>query len=189
MIKTKKDLRFYLEADLGKYNNFMRYRIKLFEMWLRGSEELFILEFIYSLRHYEYYYNQGCKLSIIGKFLKQYWRLKFRHSQLKYDFHIEPNTVEYGLKIVHPGFRKIPNFVCIGKSATILPMVLLGKKIPGIEGNISIGDNCYISTGVTILGPVKIGHNVTIAAGAVVNKDIPDNCIVAGVPAKIIKNK
>lgn len=53
----------------------------------------------------------------------------------------------------------------------------------------SIGNNCYISTGVTILGPVNIGNNVTIAAGAVIVRDIPDNCIVGGIPARIIKYK
>ena len=69
-------------------------------------------------------------------------------------------------------------------------MVLIGKKSPEIkECPISIGDDCYISTGITILGPISIGNNVTIAAGAVVTKDIPDNCIVAGIPAKIIKYK
>jgi len=39
------------------------------------------------------------------------------------------------------------------------------------------------------LGPVTIGNNVTIGAGAVVNKDVPDNCVIGGVPAKIIKHK
>ena len=39
------------------------------------------------------------------------------------------------------------------------------------------------------LGGVIIGDNVTIAPNAVVVKDVPDNCIVAGVPAKIIKFK
>ena len=69
-------------------------------------------------------------------------------------------------------------------------MVLIGKKRPDLENwQITIGDNCYISTGVTILGPINIGNDVTIAAGAVVTKDIPDNCVVAGVPAKIIKNQ
>ena len=72
----------------------------------------------------------------------------------------------------------------------VLPMVLIGKKGPEIkECPISIGEDCYISTGVTILGPITIGNNVTIAAGAVVTKDIPDNCTVVGIPAKIIKYK
>lgn len=44
-----------------------------------------------------------------------------------------------------------------------------------------IGGNCTILPGVTI------GNNVVMAAGAVVTKDVPDNCVVAGVPAKIIK--
>ena len=50
-----------------------------------------------------------------------------------------------------------------------------------------IGDNVYLATGAKILGPIKIGNNVTVGANAVVIKDVPDNCVVAGIPAKIIK--
>ena len=50
-----------------------------------------------------------------------------------------------------------------------------------------IGDNVHISAGARILGPIKIGNNVIIGANAVVVKDVPDNCVVAGSPAKIIK--
>lgn len=101
-----------------------------------------------------------------------------------------PNTCEEGLLLPHPGFIRIDVMAKIGRNATILPMVLIGKKRPGMEmTDVIIGDNCYISTGVTILGPVRIGKNVTIAAGAVVIEDIPDNCTVAGVPAKIVKYK
>lgn len=46
--------------------------------------------------------------------------------------------------------------------------------------------NVYISVGAIILGPITIGDNVVIGAGSVVNKDIPNNVIVAGVPAKQI---
>ena len=56
----------------------------------------------------------------------------------------------------------------------------------GMGGSI-IGDDCYISPGVKIVKPVRIGNNVVIGANAVVNKDIPDNTMVAGIPAKIIK--
>lgn len=52
---------------------------------------------------------------------------------------------------------------------------------------IKIGDNVWIGGSVTILSGVTIGNNVVIGAGAVVTKDIPDNCVIAGVPAKIIK--
>ncbi|MFQ7342722.1 MAG: serine O-acetyltransferase, partial [Turicibacter sp.] len=50
-----------------------------------------------------------------------------------------------------------------------------------------IGDNCIIGAGAKIVGNVKVGNNVKIGANAVVVKDVPDNVIVAGVPAKIIK--
>lgn len=52
---------------------------------------------------------------------------------------------------------------------------------------IKIGNNVWIGGGVNILSGVTVGNNVVIGAGAVVAKDIPDNCVVAGVPAKIIK--
>ncbi len=51
---------------------------------------------------------------------------------------------------------------------------------------ITVGSNCFIGCRCTILPGVNIGNNVIIGAGSVVNKDIPDNMVCAGVPAKII---
>ena len=56
-------------------------------------------------------------------------------------------------------------------------------------GGPTIEDNVFIGTNSCILGNVKIGNNVVIAAGAVVVHDVPDNVTVAGIPAKIIKEK
>lgn len=50
-----------------------------------------------------------------------------------------------------------------------------------------IGDNVFLGANVTIIGGVRIGNNVEVGAGSVVVKDVPDNCVVAGNPAKIIK--
>lgn len=55
-------------------------------------------------------------------------------------------------------------------------------------GNIEIADNCNISWDVTIMPNVRIGKNCIIACGAVVTKDIPDNEIWGGVPAKRIES-
>ncbi len=51
----------------------------------------------------------------------------------------------------------------------------------------AIGDNTIVSTGVKVLGPVKIGCNCVIGANAVVLESIPDNCVAVGIPARIIK--
>lgn len=74
----------------------------------------------------------------------------------------------------------------IGKNCMIGQDVTIGGKSGWYEVPV-IGDNVHISAGARILGPVRIGNNVIIGANAVVVKDVPDNCIVAGIPAKIIK--
>ncbi|WP_185218011.1 sugar O-acetyltransferase [Sphingobacterium mizutaii] len=55
-------------------------------------------------------------------------------------------------------------------------------------GHIHIKKNAWIGANATILPGVTIGENAIVASGAVVSKDVPDNTIVGGVPAKIIKN-
>lgn len=68
--------------------------------------------------------------------------------------------------------------------------LLYRKEIPDLEitSPISVGDNVYIGVRSIILPGVKIGNNCIIAAGSVVSKDVPDNSIVGGVPAKFIKS-
>jgi serine O-acetyltransferase len=76
----------------------------------------------------------------------------------------------------------------IGNNVLIGPNVTIG----GRSGNYNvpiIGDDVYISTGAKILGDIKIGNNSIIGANAVVIDNVPENAVVAGVPARIIKYK
>ncbi|HWW38520.1 DapH/DapD/GlmU-related protein, partial [Pedobacter sp.] len=54
-------------------------------------------------------------------------------------------------------------------------------------GRIHIKKNAWIGANVTILPGVTVGENAIIAAGAVVSKDVSDNTVVGGIPAKVIK--
>ena len=54
------------------------------------------------------------------------------------------------------------------------------------RGGVSIGDNVFIGMHSTILKGVNIGNNVIIGANSLVNKDIPNNCVAAGNPCKVI---
>lgn len=60
-------------------------------------------------------------------------------------------------------------------------------KYSGEKCDTYVGKSCVIGVGATIMGGVRIGDYCIIGAGAVVTKDVPDNSIVAGNPAKIVK--
>lgn len=91
-----------------------------------------------------------------------------------------------GLRLIHYGFVVIHKKAIIGKNCTILHNVTIGKTRNGTP---KIGDNVALGANSVIIGPICVGTNVTIGAGCVVDKDVPDNVCVAGNPARIISNK
>lgn len=88
-----------------------------------------------------------------------------------------------GCRIAHP-YATILNAETIGDNFTCLHCTTLGSTSAGRP---VIGNNVSLGAAVTIIGNVHIGNNVKIGAGSVVVKDIPDNCIAAGNPARIIR--
>ncbi len=72
--------------------------------------------------------------------------------------------------------------VTIGQFTTIAPNAVL-------LGNVRVGESCYIGSNATILPGIKTGNDCIVGAGSVVTKDIPNNTVVCGNPAKIILEK
>ena len=80
----------------------------------------------------------------------------------------------------------------IGDNVTIYHMVTLGGISPSIDSNNqrnikrhpTLKDNVVVGSGAQILGPVIIGENAKIGANAVVTKDVPENAVMIGIPAK-----
>ncbi|MCH9837986.1 acyltransferase [bacterium] len=56
------------------------------------------------------------------------------------------------------------------------------------ERPVSIGDGTWLGHGTVVLPGVNIGHHVVVGANSVVTRDLPDNCVAAGVPARVIKH-
>ncbi len=76
----------------------------------------------------------------------------------------------------------------IGDDCTLYQGVTLGGtgKDTG-KRHPTLGDHVMVGAGAKVLGPIRIGNNVQIAAGAVVLTDIPDNCTAVGIPARVVR--
>ena len=97
------------------------------------------------------------------------------------------------IDMTRPWLIDIGDDVQITEDVTILThgydwSVLKGVygEVLGSSGGVKIGNNVFIGMKTTILKGVHIGNNVIIGANSLVNKDIPDNCVAAGNPAKVI---
>ena len=87
--------------------------------------------------------------------------------------------------IVQHGYGTIIAPRKIGKNCWVNQGVTIGYT--NDDDCPTLGDNVTVYAGAKILGDVHVGNNVVVAANAVVVKDVEDNCIVGGVPAKVIK--
>lgn len=106
------------------------------------------------------------------------------------ELNITSGEVGKGFRIYH-GYGTVVFCTSIGEYCSINQGVTLGRGRPNAEGRDIpiIGNNVTIYTNAIVIGGINIGNNVDIGAGAVVTHDVPDNCVVAGVPAKTIRQK
>jgi serine acetyltransferase len=91
-----------------------------------------------------------------------------------------------GIFFPHPVGIVIGAGVVFGDRCTIYQNVTIGTK-SGNGKYPRIGSDVVLFSGACIVGDIKIGNRVIVGANSVVTKDIPDDCIVAGCPAKLVK--
>lgn len=86
---------------------------------------------------------------------------------------------------------KIGNgFILYHANCAVLQQSTIGNNGKSRTQIATLGDGVSIGAGARLIGPIKIGSNVSIGANAVVTHDVPDNCTVAGIPVQILsKNK
>jgi serine O-acetyltransferase len=112
-----------------------------------------------------------------------------RRMQVKYGVYIEFATqIGAGLYLGHMNSIIVNTRSVIGANCTLSHGVTLGQthqrsQHPGVP---VIGDRVYLGCGSKILGGIQIGHDVVVAPNAVVAKDVPNNAVVGGIPAKIL---
>lgn len=118
-------------------------------------------------------------------------RLILQHCSYKYGIDIAPRMqIGPGLYIGHSGGIVVNKAAKIGRNCNLSQQVTIGESVRGKRAGVpTIGDNVYIGPGAKIFGAITIGNNVAIGANAVVTHDVPDNAVVAGIPAKVISMK
>jgi putative colanic acid biosynthesis acetyltransferase WcaB len=97
-----------------------------------------------------------------------------------------------GLVIYHGQGLVVSDQTKIGKNVTLRHNTTIGNKQNTSGGTTSspiIGDNVDIGSNCVIIGDISIGANAVIGAGAVVVTDVPENAVMSGNPAKVIKIK
>ncbi len=179
MISTKKELKFYIMADMmmnrGRFKWSLKDRIK--HLFLPDD----IMQYLKSMRYCEYFIvNQ--RISPSHLFCKIYHGIRFRKLGLKLGFSIGSRSLGYGVVIPHYGT------IVVGGSNRIGNYAVLHTSTCISDNSKVIGDALYLATGAKMTSRLTLGDNVSVGANSVVNKSFHSDCMIAGAPAVRIKD-
>lgn len=142
-----------------------RFRVNL---WLRVGQYLYLSSNSYLVRH------------LLLRLIKN-------HLQVKYGFDTTFGVeIGPGLKVVHLGSIIIHGNSKIGCNFTILNNVNIGQTRSDPSLVPVIGDDCYVGAGAKIIGGIHLGRRIVVGCLTLVNKDFPDDSVVAGIPGKVL---
>lgn len=188
MITSKVILKEYIAADKSRNMVNCSRKYLLIEPFLSlfgvVRESFYVRKYLLVLRKLEYYINVRTHFGG-GYLMRIYYTIKWKRLSNKYGIYIHPNTVGKGLYIPHFNGGIQLNCISMGEFCSVSSSVVVGNK--GTQDNRAIiGNNVELTIGCKVIGKVVLGNNVIVAPNSVVIKDVPDNAIVSGVPAKQI---
>lgn len=186
MIKTKKELKSYLEKEKIIYLRGDKKNI--LNSIFSNDQIIEIWKFIKLLRKAEYYKNK--RKTIINKIFFFYYRRKKQIQGIKIGIEINENCFKEGLNIYHSGNIVINRNASVGSNCILHGSNCIGNK--GFDSNRApvLGDNVELGFGAQIIGDVYIADGVRIGAGAVVTKSFYEkDIIIVGNPARKLEKK
>ena len=171
---TKEEFLKQMAKEQQFYDHSLRAKILKYDSYM-------LSRYFFHLRMVEYH---ELTPHLWNKLIVGWHKYRMRHYGRIMGIQFHPHTIDFGIKLYHWGWMIVNSKAKIGKDLTIYPGVAVGRTEDGV---LTIGDNVFLGLGSKVFGGITIGSNVIVAPNAVVTKDVPDNCVVAGVPAKIIK--
>ena len=150
---------------------------------MKNDREVFLYPCFWAI----WKYRKAHKYYEKGRFYKA--RKISQKAARKTGIEIHPGaTIGRRLVIDHGHGVVIGETAVVGDDCLIYQGVTLGGTGKDVgKRHPTIGNNVMISSGAKVLGPFKVGDNSRIAAGAVVLEEVPPNCTVVGVPARVVR--
>jgi len=128
-----------------------------------------------------------CRLPILRQICDAYYYYLFNWARTRLQIEVpRTSAIDAGFRIDHFGGIIVNCQIIAGKKFTLAPGVVVGQTATGVP---RFGDGVRISVGAKVIGGIHVGNNVMIGAQSVVTKDVPDNAVVAGVPARVLRFK
>ena len=164
-INSYSDLKRFIQSDLKACGNDKRSCGYKYLRWVR------ITRF--------FYLKRWRLLCLLARAIKNHYGNRYG-----FDFGYR-SQMGMGYSIIHnTGVIFMPESA--GDKIMFRNFVVIGEKLPG-EGNPTIGNDVMFGAGCKVIGKIKIGSHVIVGANAVVTHDVPDNSVVVGIPARVIR--
>lgn len=178
-----KEVIFLIKSDFDRYC--LEHDNKSYFKIFLGNPPLWLITVYRIRRYFRYEFKIPVIKQIISLIMSIFQNILRFMTSIELDPHVK---IGKGFFMPHIGSIVIHYNCEFGDNCTILQGVTAGNS--GLKAKTLVpkfGSNVMIGAGAKVLGDIKIGNNVTIGANAVVTKDVPDNAVVVGIPAKIIK--
>lgn len=196
MIKTRKDLKEYLDADLVWYYELKNTKSKKFKSWLSYDTEYVSYSFTKKLRLSEYFKNKSSDKDV-NALVRIFFRICYllhkrplNKMRAKYYIYIDENVFEKGMQLVH--------YMGVGASAGSKigeNCIMHGENTIGTHGEKGskspvIGNNVEFGFGAKAFGDIYIADGIKIGAGSLVLKSFTEPGItIVGSPARKLEPK
>jgi serine O-acetyltransferase len=126
-----------------------------------------------------------CRVPVVRQLCELFYYYLFGYVRTRLQIEIPRTTaIDAGLRIDHFGGLIVNCQLIAGKNLTLTHGVVIGQTDTGVP---CFGEGVTIGVGAKIIGGITLGDNVQVGAGAVVTKSFPENAIIAGVPARLIR--